>query len=303
MISKKLFLVLIFFSTGIYSHARVRVLVTLPDFIEVVRAIGGERVEVDSLLDGTEDPHFVDAVPSFISKAAKADMLCAVGLDLEIGWLPKVLSKSANRKIQRGGKGFCELGKSITALEKHTGHVDRSMGDVHAAGNPHFNLSPVKIAESSQEILRVLTEIDPEGAKQFEINSRRFNERMMSLKQEIVSKLIPLKGKALIQFHKEFTYFFEEYRLTGDTAIEEKPGVPPSSARIAQVSNEAKIKKIVLAIGAPHSSTKHLEKFSEISGIPYIKVPSGVQKEDTSADTIWKLQNRLADDLLRATQF
>jgi zinc/manganese transport system substrate-binding protein len=303
MISKKRILLFgAFFSLSATANSPIKVLVTLPDFIEMVKEIGGMRVEVDSFLDGSEDPHFVDAVPSFIAKASKADVVCAVGLELEIGWLPKVLSKSGNAKVQQGGKGFCELGRNVNVLEKLTGPADRSMGDVHGAGNPHYNLSPTKLIEASSELLRVLKKNDPSGAALFETNAKIFAEKMTTLKHDIATRLEPLKGKPLIQFHKHFVYFFEEYGLSTVGAIEEKPGVPPSSARLVQVSNYAKTQNVVLAIGELNSPTKHLAKFSEISGIPYIKIPAIVQKQNPNLDRIAELQAYLASELLKAAK-
>ncbi len=297
---KKLFLVFLAFSS-LYSEAseaKIKVLVTLPDFIEIVNEIGADRVEADSFLDGTEDPHFVDAIPSFINKAARADVVCAVGLDLEIGWLPKVLSKSGNAKIQQGGPGFCEVSKNVQVLDKATGAVNRSMGDVHAGGNPHYHLSPTQLIAGSKEILRILKTMSPHNSATFERNAKNFESRMSSLKTTIALKLQLLKSRPLIQFHKEFSYFFDEYGLTSNGAIEEKPGVPPSSARIAQISQEAKSQDVLLAVGALHTPSKHLEKFTEISGIPHIKVSAGVQKFNKDINSIEKLQRHLAEELL-----
>ena len=292
-----LFILLLFFSLA--AEAKVKVIVTLPDFIEIVKDIGGDQVEVESFLDGTEDPHFVDAVPSFITQAARADVVCAVGLELEVGWLPKVLSKSGNAKVQPGGQGFCELGRGVDVLEKSSGQVDRSMGDVHAGGNPHFNLSPTKLIEGSKEVLRVLKKVSVENAQLFDVNAKKFEAKMSALRAEIATMLQPINAKRFIQFHKEFTYFFNEYDLTSYGAIEEKPGVPPSSARIAQVSTEAKIQGVVLALGAFHTPKRHLEKFTEISGIPHIKIPGGVQRNNKNLNSIEKVQNHIANELLK----
>jgi zinc/manganese transport system substrate-binding protein len=301
MIFKKILLVAVA-SIAISSNANsLRVLVTLPDFIQVAKEVGGDFVDADSFLDGSEDPHFVDAVPSFISKAAKADIVCAVGLELEIGWLPKVLSKSANAKVQSGGNGFCELGRSVRVVEKLSGNSDRSQGDVHAAGNPHFYLSPTHLVQASKEMLRVFKSLSPENAAIFESNQLLFEKKMTALKSDIEKKLSPLKAKPIKQYHKEFTYFFLEYGLSEAGALEEKPGVPPSAARIAAVAKEAKANGVILALGALHTPLKYLEKFSELSNIPHLKLPSGVQKQSVETNSIEKLQNFIADELLRVT--
>ena len=289
------------FSPRASAAEKLRVLVTLPDFIEVAKEVGGDFVTADSFLDGSEDPHFVDAVPSFISKAAKADIVCAVGLELEIAWLPKVLSKSANAKVQPGGSGFCELGRSVHVVEKLSGTADRSQGDVHAGGNPHFYLSPTHLAQASKEVLRVLKGVLPEHSALFEQNQLAFEKRMTALKFEVEKKLTPLKAKPLMQYHKEFTYYLLEYGLIDTGALEEKPGVPPSAARLIFVAKDARAKSVVLAIGALHTPLQYLEKFSEFSQTPHIRVPSGVQKQDISTNYIEKLQNFIEDEMLRVT--
>lgn len=273
---------------------------TLPDFVQLGQEIGGEFVTVDSFLDGSEDPHFVDAVPSFISKAAKADVVCSAGLDLEIGWLPKVLAKSSNAKIQPGGKGFCEFGRTVYAAEKPLGSVDRSHGDVHAAGNPHFYLSPTHMTQASKEMLRILIAVSPENESYFKNNQLAFEKKMLSLKETITRKLAPFKKITFIQYHKEFTYFFLEYSLSDGGSIEEKPGVPPSASRIASVANDAKARRVGLALAALHTPKHYLEKFNEFSQVPYLMLPTGVQKLNPLTDSIEELQNFLADEILRA---
>jgi len=280
--------------------AKLRVVVTIPEFKEVFEAVGREEVEVVSLLDGRENPHFVDAVPSFIAEVASADVVCAVGLELEIGWLPKVLSKSGNAKVQPGGKGFCEIGDSVHVLERHSGSVDRSMGDVHAGGNPHFHLSPTALKEVSEKVFKVLSQLAPEKTKTFRKNASQFNSKMDALKQSVALKLQALKGLKVIQFHKEFSYFFSEYSLLSLGTIEDKPGVPPSSARISQVALSSKASGVALAIGSFHTPNNYLEKFTEISGIPNIKIPASVQLRDEKLDSIDKVQNFIADHLVQA---
>ena len=136
---KKLFVIPFLFLSSI-ALAKIKVVATLPDVAEVVRAIGGTEVDVNTLLSGSEDPHYADARPDYILKVSRADVVCAIGLDLEIGWLPKVLDKSGNAKVQSGGTGFCELGHTVKPLEVPTGVIDRSLGDVHPHGNPHFKI-------------------------------------------------------------------------------------------------------------------------------------------------------------------
>lgn len=283
------------------ASPRLKVITTLPDLAEVVRRVGGDKVEVESLLVGTEDAHFMDAVPSFIAKVARADIVCVVGLDLEVGWIPKILSKSGNAKVQPGGSGYCETGKSVSALEKHTGPVDRSMGDVHPGGNPHFNLSPKALSEGAKTVFEALSRTRPEFSEDFQRGYKQFQEQMFSLHAAIEKKLKPLQSQnqpLIIEYHKDFSYFFEAYKIKSFGAIEEKPGVPPSAARLATVSAGAKTAQVRLAVGALYSPEKHLRRFAELSGIAYRKLPTMVQTRNAQFNSIEKLQHAIADAIV-----
>jgi zinc/manganese transport system substrate-binding protein len=279
----------------------LKILTTLPELAEIAKNIGGAEVEAHSLLKGTEDPHFIDAVPSFIRQAADADGVCIVGLSLEIGWIPKILDKSANANVQPGGKGYCEAGPLVHVLDKPTGAIDRSMGDVHPEGNPHFYLSPLGLKEAAPALKDLLVRLRPEKTKEFEQGLKDFQKRMDVLYRRIDQKLSGVRksGAAFIEYHKEFTYFFNTYKIKSIGSIEEKPGVPPSAARLAQIASSAKQAGVKLAIGAPQSPEKQLRKFQELSGIPYEKLADMVQVEDSKINTIEKLQDRLADALIK----
>lgn len=277
---------------GAYAHAtKLKVVTTLPDVAEVVQAIGGEFVDVQSLLKGSEDPHYSEARPDFILKVNRADIVCAVGLDLEIGWLPKILEKAGNAKVQSGGPGFCVLGAKVTALDIPGGVINRSLGDVHPHGNPHFMLSLEKIADSGAEVVRVLSLALPEKASVFEKNYEAFKRRLSDSKKELAAQLKKVK---VLEYHKEFTYFFNSYGLESLGSLEEKPGMPPSAARIAKVAQLAKENKVVVlfaTVSAPH---KVLERFQELSGVRVVQLPSYVQNLDkSSAKSIIELQNVL----------
>jgi zinc/manganese transport system substrate-binding protein len=279
----------------------LNVVTTLPDLAEVVSAVGGDQVIVESLLKGTEDAHFVDALPSFSQKISKADMVCLVGLGLEVGWIGKVLSKSANSKIQPGGAGYCEAGKSVTPIDVPTGTVDRSMGDVHPEGNPHFYLSPLSLAESSVEVLRVLKKIRPQASAAFEERQKIFSDQMKGLHTELSSKvkLASLTKEIFTEYHKDFGYFFKAYGLKSMGSIEDKPGVPPSASRLASVAQQAKSLNVISAMCTNHSPQRHLKKFSELSGISVLRVPGGVQRDDARFDSIEKVQRFLVGEIVK----
>ncbi len=283
------------------TAAPLRVVTTLPDLAEVVRSVGGKEVRVQSLLKGNEDAHFVDAMPSFSVKVASADIVCIVGLGLEIGWIPKVLAKSANANVQPGGKGYCEAGKTVNALDVQTGTVDRSMGDVHPEGNPHFHLSPISLGESSQEVLRVLISLRPAQKDIFIANQKAFVWRMVKLEANIRKRFLDagINESSFMEYHKDFGYFFRAYGLTSLGSIEEKPGVLPSASRLSYIAKIARDRQVMVALSATHSPDKQMKKFSELSEVKVLRLPGGVQASDKQSDTIEKVQNQIADAIIK----
>ncbi|WP_374029252.1 metal ABC transporter substrate-binding protein [Bdellovibrio bacteriovorus] len=286
------YIALFFLLSGV-AQAKIKVVTTLPDIAEVVQAIGGDQVEAQSLLRGSEDAHYAEARPDYILKVNRADVVCSMGLDLEIGWLPKVLSKSGNSKVQEGGIGSCILGKAVKPLDIPVGVINRSMGDVHILGNPHFNLSPVKLAEGGAEVLKVLSAIAPEKASEFQKNYDAFSAKMKTLQADLQKSV---KKAKVMEYHKEFTYFFNAYGVESLGSLEEKPGMPPSAARIAEAAKMAKDNKVVVLFATPSAPHKTLERFTELSGIPVVTVPSYVQTSG-NAKTIEALQNLLVKSI------
>lgn len=286
------------------TAAPLKVVTTLPDLAEVARNLGGSEVEVQSLLKGGVDPHFADASPSFIQLVSRADLLISMGLELEVGWLPKVIERSNNNKVQAGATGNFEGGSSIQVLEKPEGTLDRSMGDVHADGNPHFNLSPRALSEMSEGLCNKLIELRPESKDQFIKNKVAFQQRMKKLEAEIMALIKPLKEDtsfSVIEYHKEFTYFLDLYEIKRFGSIEEKPGSPPSAGRLQEISERAKKRQVTLAMAATFSPEKHLKRFSELSGIPYIIVPAYVA-EKSEPSTIEALQKLLAQRIVKESR-
>lgn len=276
----------------------IRVVVTLPDFVFLVEQIGAQEVSVESLLDGREDPHFVDALPSFVSRIARADLLCFAGLELEVGWLPRVIEKAANPRLKANSSGLCDLSEHVATLEKSAVAVDRSQGDVHAHGNPHYNLSLAAMAKSGEVIATRLALIRPEKKVFFNERLERLKQLLLTAQNQVAAILAPVRGLPLFQYHKHFSYFFHEYGLQNAGTIEDRPGVPPSAARLAAVSREAQTKKVALALGDLHSPERHLKRFSELSGVPFVMLPTTVQRHNPQADDPIKLQKLIATSMV-----
>ena len=286
------------------SWAVIKVVTTIPDLAEVVREVGGAEVDVTSLLDGSEDPHFADAVPSYIQKVNRAQVVCSVGLELELGWLPKVLSKSGNAQVQPGGKGFCEAGKTVKALEVPTAPVDRSMGDIHRLGNPHFYLSPTQLGLAGETVASVLSDVEPSKKEYFSAQLKQFQAKMRKLTERVSEMLKPFKETykdrgQMIEYHKEFVYFFDEYGLKSFGSIEDKPGVEPSGARLAHLAKDAEQKSFVLGLASKTAPEKHLNRFTELTKVPVIRVPALVQT-NKDPKSIEALQLLIAQSILDA---
>ena len=298
------FTALLVTSLSATALAKVTVVSTIPDLAWVTTEVGGDLVESKALLRGNENPHFVDAVPEFTRLTADADVVCVVGLDLELGYMPAVLTRSGNAKVQPGGSGYCEVGKSIQVLEKPTAAVDRSMGDVHPAGNPHFFLSPKALSDGAKEIAAALTRVDPAHSIDYKKGLTAFAAKMDALDKEVGHLLEPLKsaqdksGKPLLmEYHREFSYFLNEYGLTSFGSIEEKPGVPPSAGRLGEIAAAAKAADIRVALAADYYPKKTLERFSELSGIKVVIVPTMIQPSG-SYKTYAELQKHIANSLV-----
>lgn len=295
----KRFLLFISLTWGFVSPAAIKVVTTLPDLAWTVKAIGKAHVETTSLLTGNEDPHFVDATPSFVSKVAGADVVCLVGLDLEIGWIPKVLSRSGNASVQPGGQGYCEVASSIkTPLEIPAVAVDRSMGDVHPRGNPHFWLSPPEAIEGANAIAASLKRADPSHTTEFDEGLKSTQDQLRLIHQSTLTRLSKLTKRPLrvLQYHRELTYFLKAYGIQDYGSLEELPGVLPSAGRIATVAKQAKANAIDVLVAGPLAPKSLLQKFTELSGVPHVVVPLSIG----SAMDFQELQNTLIDRIAQA---
>lgn len=295
------FILLCGFLLSFSAQAAVNVVTTSTDLAWAAQQIGKDKVKVQPLLKGTENMHFVDAVPAYIKAVADADVVCQVGLSLEIGWLPKVLTKSGNAAVQKGGKGFCDVGQKVKALDKPAGAVDRSMGDVHPEGNPHYWLAPVVLGQGVTEIAEVLSRVDPKNAEFYAKNLQDLQKQLQDLQARLKKELQPLQGKNLMQYHTDFNYFLDAYDLKSVGSIEEKPGVPPSAGRLARVTMQAKDEKVVVALAVDYDAKGTVDKFRELSGVPVVRVANASRPAGTPKDYV-QMQEAIVKQLLAATK-
>src|SRR5229473_8537801 len=189
------------------AEAKLNVVATVPDFGAIAEEVGGDRVKVTSIAKGTEDPHFVDAKPSFIRVLNQADVLIEGGAELEIGWLPPLVNGARNGKILSDAPGHVILSRFIRLLEVPTGPVDRSMGDVHPLGNPHYWFDPGNGKIIAGALAETFSRLDPASAAYFQANLRKFNQRLDKKIAEWIKLLAPYRGTKVATYHKSFDYF------------------------------------------------------------------------------------------------
>ena len=215
--------------------------------------------------------------------------------------IPKVLSKSGNAQVQPGGRGYCDASVGVDALNVISGNVDRSMGDVHPDGNPHYHLSPSHMLQAGENLLGTLIELQPDNAEVFIQNFESLAKDLNSLQVESQAKLERLKTYKFLEYHKDFGYFFDAYGLNAVGALEAVPGVPPSAGRLGKTSISAKKEMVQLLIASSHNPTNVLKRFSTMSDVPFIKVPTSIQTQGEINDYA-KLQHHIAESILQAVK-
>jgi len=204
------------------AQAALNILATVPEWAALARELGGSRVTVNSATTGLQDPHRIEAKPSLIAKARAANLVVATGAELEIGWLPVVLRESGNPRIQPGQPGWFEAGMLVPRLDVPT-RLDRSEGDVHAAGNPHIQTDPRNIQLVAEPLARRLAELDPANAATYQARSADFQARWKAAIQRWEQSAAPLRGVPVVVLHKAFPYLQQWLGLVEVAALEPKP--------------------------------------------------------------------------------
>lgn len=241
---KKFLLVCLFMACADLAHAgQLNVVTTTADLKSITEFIGGDRVKVESLGKGTQNYHFLAAKPSFMIKARNADLFIRNGLDLEIGYEPLVLEGSRNPGIQIGRPGHLDASGGVAPLDVPD-HVDRSMGDVHPGGNPHYWTDPENAKIIAGSIARRLSELDPAGAGFYQSNLADFNSRIDAKLREWQEVLLPYKNEKLITYHKSWVYFAERFGFEVVDELEPKPGVPPGPGHLQSIINAVRAKNV-----------------------------------------------------------
>lgn len=267
MYSLKLAAVALITLTSIPSTKKLRVVATTPDLAAIAREIGGEAVDVMALAKATEDPHFVDAKPSYLVALNRADVLIEGGAELEMGWLPPLLDNARNPKIAAGAAGRIVASHGIRLLEIPA-TFDRSRGDVHALGNPHFLLDPLNVKTVAASIASHLGQVDPSSAAIFRANLDRFNRALDGKLAEWTRQLGPYRGARIVTYHRDFVYLAERFNLQILETLESKPGIAPSPAHLAAVISAMKAQHARVIIVQPYQNRRTAETVArQTSGV------------------------------------
>ena len=277
------------------ASAAVNVLATVPEWGALAREIGGERIEVTCATSALQDPHRIEARPSLIARTRRASLLVASGADLEIGWLPVLLRESGNRDIQPGQPGYLEAAAYVN-LRDVPQTLDRSMGDVHAAGDPHFQLDPRNILPVAVALAERLARIDPQGAETYRANLENFRARWQTALARWETEGASLKGVTFLQVHRSFGYLAHWLGLESRGELEPKPGVEPGSAHLSRVvaNQQSKSASAVMILRAAYQDETAGRWVSERTGIPFVVLPFTVGGTQQATDLFGLFDDTLA---------
>ena len=261
--------------------ANLNVVATLPWIGSLVMDLGKDKVKVTTLVKASQDPHYVEAKPSLIVEARRADILLFNGLDLEVGYLPILIESSRNPKIQPGTPGHFDCSQFVNPIERPT-QVDRSMGDVHPMGNPHYHFSPKNILKVAEGIAGGLARIDPVNKDIYRANLNSFVEKFQEKQKQWNGR--NLRGKRFLPYHKFFEYLAVEFGFEIIEYIESKPGIPPSAGHVEKLIELMKKTKPDAILTTSYYGTKEVSFLSQNTGIKYRVVPHDVGTTEKCRD-------------------
>ena len=275
------------------AHAALNVLSCEPEWASLVTELGGDKVKVSSATSALQDPHRIEARPSLIARTRNADLLVCTGLELEVGWLPVLLQQSGNNKIQPGQPGNFEAGNVVARLDIPS-RVDRSEGDVHAAGNPHIQQDPRNIAIIAEALAKRLAELDPANATTYQTRYKDFSQRWKNAMKKWALQIAPLKGVALVEHHKNMEYLLNWTGMRVIATLEPKPGVEPSAAHLSGLLAQLQRQPAKMVIRAAYQDGRASQWLSEHAKIPALALPFTVGGSDKSKDLFGLFDDTIA---------
>ncbi len=265
------------------AESKLYIMTATTDLAALAQEVGGDKVEVESIARGYQDPHFVEAKPSFLLKLRKADLLIVVGLELEIGWLPPLITQSTNPKIQVGSPGYFDASRYAKILEIPTGVVTRAEGDVHPLGNPHYWLDPENGLRIAKGIQNKLSEMRPSDAAYFAQRYDSFAQRIKQADEKWLAEMKPYAGRKIVTYHRSWPNFAEHFGLNVVGYVEPRPGIPPSPQHTVELIGMMKRDGVKLIAVEPYFDLKTPNAVArDTGGQVVVLMPSvGGEKEIT----------------------
>ena len=263
-------------SSTAHARAGISVITSTEDLAALVKEIGGDKVSVEALAKGYQDPHFVEAKPSFVLKLHSTDLLVVVGRELEVGWLPPLITQSRNAKIQPGGSGYLDASLTARILDIPAGQVTRAMGDVHPQGNPHYWLDPRNGRLVAKAIQDKLTSLSAGDSAYFAARYGDFDRRLSEAEKRWQAAIAPYKGLKIVTYHRSWPNFAEVFGLDVVGYVEPKPGIPPSPAHQLDLTQAMKQQGIKIILVEPYFDLQTPNKIARDVGAKVLVMPPSV---------------------------
>ena len=244
------------FLPSLAEAKKLNVVTATTDMAALTQEVGGDRVSVESIAKGYQDPHFVEAKPSFLLKLRQADLLVVVGLQLEIGWLPPLITQSGNPRIQVGANGYLDASQFAEILEVPQGTVTRAQGDVHPLGNPHYWLDPDNGRRIARGIANKLAEMDPSDGQYFQDHLRDFDKRLTAAEQKWDAEMKPYRGRKIVTYHRSVPNFAKHFNLDVIAYVEPRPGIPPTPSHTLELILQMKRENCRVVLVEPYFDLK-----------------------------------------------
>ena len=258
------------------AQGKLNVMATTEDLASIGREIGGDRISIDAIARGYQDPHFVEAKPSFILKLQRADLLIVVGRELEIGWLPPLITQSRNGKSQPGAEGYLDASLQAQILEIPSGQITRAMGDVHPLGNPHYWLDPENGKRIAKQIADKLSQLHPNDRAFFQQQLAAFSKKLDEAEKRWLAAMAPYKGMKMVTYHRSFPNFADRFGLDIVGYVEPRPGIPPTPQHTLDLINEMKRQNVKLVLVEPYFDLKTPNAIGRETGAKVLVMPPSV---------------------------
>jgi zinc/manganese transport system substrate-binding protein len=292
------------FLPSLAEAKKLTVVTATTDIAALAQEVGGDKISVESIAKGYQDPHFVEAKPSFLLKLRQADLLIVVGLQLEIGWLPPLINQSGNARIQVGAPGYLDASQFAEILDIPTGTVTRAMGDVHPLGNPHYWLDPENGRRIAKGIAGKLGELDASNSAYYQERFQDFDKRLTAAQQKWDAEMKPYHGRKVVTYHNSFPNFAKHFGLNVIGYVEPRPGIPPTPSHTIELIGLMKRENCKLILVEPYFDLKTPQAIArDTGGVVVQYLPSvGGEKEVTDYFKLFDYDIALLSKAFQATQ-